>query len=139
MTGFIISFLTNNHVASRSATFYQSLCCELQKPKWFYFWFVLYIVPNLPISSILVTVLSSSFLISTLLLSENGNDGNHAYSTFSKDCAVEVCEEVTVDDDNLKVEIVSSGLKFPTTMAFLGDNDILVLERFNGDCTQNIG
>src|ERR687885_746477 len=35
-------------------------------------------------------------------------------------------------DPNLKVEVVSKGLKSPTSMAFLGPNDILVLEKNNG-------
>src|ERR687888_2091131 len=37
-----------------------------------------------------------------------------------------------INDPNLKVELVARGLKFPTTMAFLGPNDILVLEKNNG-------
>ena len=35
-------------------------------------------------------------------------------------------------DQNLKVERVASGLKFPTSMAFVGNGDILVLEKNNG-------
>ena len=35
-------------------------------------------------------------------------------------------------DSNLKVEEIFSGLKFPTSMAFLGPDDILVLEKNNG-------
>jgi aldose sugar dehydrogenase len=38
----------------------------------------------------------------------------------------------TVNDDNLRVELVSNGLKFPTSMAFLGSDDILVLEKNEG-------
>jgi glucose/arabinose dehydrogenase len=37
-----------------------------------------------------------------------------------------------INDPNLKVEIVFKGLKFPTSMAFLGPDDILVLEKNNG-------
>ncbi|HKQ21009.1 MAG TPA: PQQ-dependent sugar dehydrogenase [Nitrososphaeraceae archaeon] len=37
-----------------------------------------------------------------------------------------------VNDKNLKVEVVASGLKFPTSMTFLGKNDILVLEKNEG-------
>ena len=36
------------------------------------------------------------------------------------------------NDPNLKIELVFKGLKFPTSMAFLGPNDILVLEKNNG-------
>ena len=38
----------------------------------------------------------------------------------------------TVSDPNLKVEQVFKGLRFPTKMAFLGPDDILVLEKDNG-------
>src|ERR671930_1462623 len=37
-----------------------------------------------------------------------------------------------IADPNLKVELVVRGLKSPTSMAFLGPNDILVLEKNNG-------
>ena len=40
--------------------------------------------------------------------------------------------EPILHDPNLSVEVVTAGLKFPTTMAFLGPNDILVLEKNNG-------
>jgi aldose sugar dehydrogenase len=35
-------------------------------------------------------------------------------------------------DPNLKVEPVASGIKFPTHMAFLGNNDLLILEKNDG-------
>ncbi|HSA74682.1 MAG TPA: PQQ-dependent sugar dehydrogenase, partial [Candidatus Nitrosocosmicus sp.] len=38
----------------------------------------------------------------------------------------------TVTNPNLRVELVSSNLNYPTTMAFVGSNDILVLEKMNG-------
>ncbi len=34
-------------------------------------------------------------------------------------------------DPNLRVELVASGLKYPTAMAFVGNDDILVLEKNN--------
>jgi glucose/arabinose dehydrogenase len=37
-----------------------------------------------------------------------------------------------INDPNLKVEMVFKGLKFPTSMAFLDQGDILVLEKNNG-------
>jgi aldose sugar dehydrogenase len=37
-----------------------------------------------------------------------------------------------INDSNLKAEVVARGLKFPTNMAFLGPNDILVNEKLNG-------
>jgi glucose/arabinose dehydrogenase len=41
-------------------------------------------------------------------------------------------ETPTVRDPNSKVEVVAEGLEFPTTMAFLGPDDILVLEKEKG-------
>ena len=38
----------------------------------------------------------------------------------------------TITDPKLKVEVLFSGLKFPTSMAFLDSNDILVLEKNDG-------
>jgi glucose/arabinose dehydrogenase len=38
----------------------------------------------------------------------------------------------SVLDPDLNVQVVAEGLKFPTTMAFLGPDDILVLEKNNG-------
>src|ERR671939_1529510 len=37
-----------------------------------------------------------------------------------------------INDKNLKAEVIARGLKFPTNMAFLGPNDILVNEKLNG-------
>jgi aldose sugar dehydrogenase len=37
-----------------------------------------------------------------------------------------------INDPNLKVELIVQGLDLPTTMAFLGPNDILVLEKDKG-------
>ena len=38
----------------------------------------------------------------------------------------------TIKDSNLKVSTVATGLSNPTSMAFLGPNDILVLEKNTG-------
>lgn len=38
----------------------------------------------------------------------------------------------SIRDPNLKVEVVAKNISFPTTMAFLGPDDILVLEKNNG-------
>jgi glucose/arabinose dehydrogenase len=37
-----------------------------------------------------------------------------------------------IADNNLRAEVVARGLKFPTSMAFLGPDDILVSEKLNG-------
>jgi aldose sugar dehydrogenase len=39
----------------------------------------------------------------------------------------------SLTDPNLKVELVASGFQFPTSMAFLGKDDILLLEKNRGD------
>ena len=39
---------------------------------------------------------------------------------------------VIIHDPSLRAELVTEGLSFPTTMAFLGPNDILVLEKNKG-------
>jgi len=41
-------------------------------------------------------------------------------------------EDFIIRDPGLKAELVFEGLKLPTNMAFLGPNDILVLERWEG-------
>src|SRR5919199_6428222 len=37
-----------------------------------------------------------------------------------------------INDPKLKAEVVFRGLNFPTSMAFLGPNDILLLQKNNG-------
>ena len=37
-----------------------------------------------------------------------------------------------VSDPNLRVELVATGINFPTSMSFLGADDILVLEKNEG-------
>ena len=41
-------------------------------------------------------------------------------------------EDIVLSDPKLKLELVTSGLDFPTTMAFLGPNDFLILEKETG-------
>src|SRR5215211_7862065 len=42
-------------------------------------------------------------------------------------------ENIVLSDPKLKVELVASGLDFPTTMAFLGPDDFLILEKNTGN------
>src|SRR5829696_1973569 len=44
-----------------------------------------------------------------------------------------VAENITLFDPKLKIELVASGLDFPTTMAFLGPDDFLILEKNTGN------
>src|SRR5256714_12336464 len=43
-----------------------------------------------------------------------------------------LAQPMVVKDPNLKVELFAQGLKSPTSMAFLGPNDILVLQKNTG-------
>ena len=42
-------------------------------------------------------------------------------------------ENIILHDPSLKIELVASGLDFPTTMAFLGPDDFLILEKNTGN------
>ena len=58
-------------------------------------------------------------------------EGGPSHSSLSlKDLYVN--GEPKITDPNIKVEVLSKGLKFPTSMAFLGPNDLLVLEKNEG-------
>ena len=89
---------------------------------------IFFTIPWMPTTRVAIAIASAVILICVLFLTHDSNIGFRAYSTFNKDCLPGGCKEPTVEDANLKVELISSGLKYPTSMAFLGDNDILVLE-----------
>lgn len=55
---------------------------------------------------------------------------NFSYGAYAK--APQSPRGPNVKDDNLIVEKVTDGLNFPTSMAFLGSNDILVTEKMTG-------
>ena len=58
-------------------------------------------------------------------------EGGPSHSSLSlKDLYVN--GEPKITDPNIKVEVLLKGLKFPTSMAFLGPNDLLVLEKNEG-------
>jgi glucose/arabinose dehydrogenase len=46
--------------------------------------------------------------------------------------ATQITEQPVIHDDKLTVQVVFEGLKFPSSMAFLGPDDILVLEKNEG-------
>ncbi len=54
-----------------------------------------------------------------------------AYAAYTR--ATPVTGGPTVNDPNLKVEVVAKGFQIPTSMAFLGPDDILVLEKNTGN------
>jgi glucose/arabinose dehydrogenase len=60
-------------------------------------------------------------------------DGGNKFSKYESIIRPNIqYREPTVTDSKLKVELVTTGIAFPTHMDFLGDNDILVLEKNEG-------
>ncbi|MGA7007895.1 MAG: hypothetical protein WBY28_12535, partial [Nitrososphaeraceae archaeon] len=93
---------------------------------------------NYKISSIFVGVL---ILLLCLILSFAGNgNGQTANSSTVKEIPGSLFDKSEgiplLVDPKLKVEVVAKGLDFPTTIAFLGNNDILVLEKSKGTVTR---
>ncbi|CAN5588106.1 hypothetical protein BH23THE1_BH23THE1_36480 [soil metagenome] len=76
-------------------------------------------------------IIISSALCIFLLLYSNYSIVNLTYGAYIK--APLSPAGPTVKDTNLKVEKVTDGLDFPTSMAFLGPNDILVTEKETGE------
>ena len=65
-------------------------------------------------------------------LSESADGGNTIIDLKNRSLSNIQYNYPGVLDSDLKVERVTSGIKFPTHMAFLGQNDILVLEKNDG-------
>jgi aldose sugar dehydrogenase len=74
---------------------------------------------------------SRSFLIIVLALTLVGYN-SAANSASELQSSSDRAALPTTDDSNLKADVVFRGLQSPTAMAFLGPNDILVLEKNNG-------
>ena len=67
------------------------------------------------------------FILAFLLFNIfNNNNNTFAQSPAAAPFSV---EGIKVYDSNLKIELVANGFDFPTTMAFLGPNDFLILEK----------
>src|SRR6266487_872417 len=81
---------------------------------------------------LLVRTLCTFVLASILVFSSimYGDYHHIAYAAYTK--ATVAHGGPTVNDPNLRVELVAKGLDVPTSMAFLGPNDILVLEKNTG-------
>jgi glucose/arabinose dehydrogenase/plastocyanin len=71
-----------------------------------------------------------SFAIILILLSSNYSSVYFSYGAYSK--ALPSPDGPTINDDSLTVEKVTSDLKFPTSMTFVGNNDMLVTEKNTG-------
>jgi aldose sugar dehydrogenase len=73
----------------------------------------------------------TGFLILILVLA--WYDNNHFFYAFAANIAnPQLRKGPVIHDPSLQAKLVYKGLRSPTTMAFLGPNDILVLERNNG-------
>ncbi|MGE5781270.1 MAG: hypothetical protein ACM31J_00235, partial [Nitrososphaerales archaeon] len=72
---------------------------------------------------IIIFTLSLSFLLFSFC---------NIYAQSQNEPIVSDGEGIVLSDPKLKLELVASGLDFPTTMAFLGPNDFLILEKDTG-------
>ena len=94
---------------------------------------------NYVITSIFVGMLILLVCLSSFAGNGNGQTVNSSTakeipgSLFDKSKGIPI-----LVDPKLKVEVVAEGLDFPTTIAFLGKNDILVLEKSKGTVTRII-
>ena len=81
----------------------------------------------------MICIWFSILLVLNAILMQYDNNANNDYSALAF-VAKDGYEQFPIiyNDTNLKAELVFKGLKFPTSMAFLGPNDILVLEKNNG-------
>jgi aldose sugar dehydrogenase len=77
-----------------------------------------------------IKLLFYSFAIILILLSSNYSSVYFSYGAYSK--AQPSPDGPTINDDSLTVEKVTSDLTFPTSMTFVGNNDILVTEKNTG-------
>lgn len=77
-----------------------------------------------------IKLLLYSFAIILILLSSNYSSVYFSYGAYSK--ALPSPDGPTINDDSLTVEKVTSDLKFPTSMTFVGNNDMLVTEKNTG-------
>src|SRR5438046_10157678 len=82
---------------------------------------------RLSVRTLYAFVLASILVFSSIMY---GDYHHIAYAAYTK--ATVAHGGPTLDDPNLKVDLVVKGLDVPTSMAFLGPNNILVLEKNTG-------
>src|SRR5438094_1050712 len=80
---------------------------------------------------LLLSLISFSLIIAAILLL-NLVPAGYFHHLKAKPLTIQSSQGPIINDTNLKAEVVFQGLKFPTSMAFLGANDILVLEKNDG-------
>jgi glucose/arabinose dehydrogenase len=71
-------------------------------------------------------------LVMLFLLFDSMLENKMAESIPISQCKDEVCSDPVIKDPNLKVELILTELNAPSNMVFLGNNDILYLERYTG-------
>ena len=86
--------------------------------------------------TLIACILSSLFVIALLIFGVILNGNYHYYHTFNAYAAYTKATVASggpaLNDPSLKVETLVKGLDVPTSMAFLGPNNILVLEKNTG-------
>lgn len=83
-------------------------------------------------SFIMLSALASSITFVNPASAQEENEGEQEEQNIPDVNAAIGDETTTTRDPNLNIETVAEGLEFPTTMAFLGTNDFLVLEKEKG-------
>jgi aldose sugar dehydrogenase len=83
-------------------------------------------------SFIMLSALASSITFVNPARAQEENEGEQEEQNIPDVNAAIGDETTTIRDPNLNIETVAEGLEFPTTMAFLGTNDFLVLEKEKG-------
>jgi glucose/arabinose dehydrogenase len=78
------------------------------------------------------TIYTILLSLSSLILISLGNQILLIFAQQNQEEKNETYVLPSVKDSNLKAELVVQGLEHPTTMAFLGPDDILVLEKYKG-------
>jgi aldose sugar dehydrogenase len=80
----------------------------------------------------MLSALASSITFVNPARAQEENEGEQEEQNIPDVNAAIGDETTTIRDPNLNIETVAEGLEFPTTMAFLGTNDFLVLEKEKG-------
>jgi aldose sugar dehydrogenase len=80
----------------------------------------------------MLSALASSITFVNPASAQEENEGEQEEQNIPDVNAAIGDETTTIRDPNLNIETVAEGLEFPTTMAFLGTNDFLVLEKEKG-------
>ena len=72
------------------------------------------------------------FVLSAIVIVPCFFNGANAQQAFRDRNFLQTDSKPSVTDPNLEVELVVDGLELPTTMAFLGPDDFVVLEKDKG-------